>query len=108
MYDILQLNDMILPELRELADKLKVKGSDKLEKKDLILKVLDAQALHPQAEEDTDKQKDKMKKQRTRKPIDPELKTKLGEKEGTEEVESHQKEEAIYNREVSAQHKKEE
>ena len=52
MYDILQLNDMILPELQEVAEKLKIKGSDKLEKQELILKVLDAQALNPQSPTD--------------------------------------------------------
>src|SRR5688572_2073816 len=76
MYDILQLNDMILPELKEIADKLKIKGSDKLEKQELILKVLDAQALNPSASQETDRPKDKMKKPRLRKPIDPDLKSK--------------------------------
>jgi len=76
MYDILQLNDMILPELREVADKLKIKGGDKLEKQELILKVLDAQALNPQTSADADKPKDKLKKPRTRKPISSDLKEK--------------------------------
>ncbi len=77
MYDILQLNDMILPELKEIADKLKIKGTDKFEKQELILKVLDAQALNPvAAQEESDKSKDKMKKPRLRKPIDPDLKSK--------------------------------
>lgn len=35
MYDILQLNDMILPELLEVAEKLKIKNSGNLEKQDL-------------------------------------------------------------------------
>ena len=79
MYDILQLNDMILPELREVAEKLKVKGSDKLEKQELILKVLDAQALNPAAQAETDKPKATAKKPRPRKPIDPDLKEKTEE-----------------------------
>ncbi len=73
MYDILQLNDMILPELKEIAEGLKIKDNDKLEKQELILKILDAQALHPVEEE---KEKEKAKKPRARKPIDPGLKTK--------------------------------
>lgn len=81
MYDILQLNDMILPELREIAVKLKIKNSDKTDKKDLILKILDAQALNPAVQNEAAKPKEKMKKQRTRKPIDPDLKEKLEEKE---------------------------
>ena len=55
MYDILQLNDMILPELREVAEKLKIKASEKLEKQELILKILDAQALNPEAQEEATK-----------------------------------------------------
>jgi transcription termination factor Rho len=79
MYDILQLNDMILPELKEVADKLKLKGSDKLEKQELILKILDAQALSTDAPTETEKPKEKAKKPRARKPIDPELKDKIEE-----------------------------
>jgi transcription termination factor Rho len=51
MFDILQLNDMLVPELKEIADKLKVKNSKKLSKQDLILGILDAQALNPKAVE---------------------------------------------------------
>ncbi len=45
MYDILQLNDMLVPELRAVADKLKIKGISKLNKQDLIYQILDHQAL---------------------------------------------------------------
>jgi transcription termination factor Rho len=45
MYDILQLNDMLVPELRELAEKLDLKGFKRLNKQDLIYKILDAQAV---------------------------------------------------------------
>ena len=81
MYDILQLNDMILPELKEVADKLKLKGSDKLEKQELILKILDAQALSTDAPAEAEKPKEKAKKPRARKPIDPELKDKIEEEQ---------------------------
>jgi transcription termination factor Rho len=88
MYDILQLNDMILPELREIAEKLKIKGFEKLEKQDLILKVLDAQALSPEAQEEAgkSKEKEKAKKPRIRKLIDPDLKSKKDTRETTETV----------------------
>jgi transcription termination factor Rho len=46
-YDITQLNDMIIPELLDVAAKLLVKNAKKLEKQDLIYKILDAQALLP-------------------------------------------------------------
>ena len=45
MYDILQLNDMLVPELRDLAEKLELKGYKKLNKQELIYKILDHQAL---------------------------------------------------------------
>src|ERR1700744_1153633 len=45
MYDILQLNDMLVPELLDIAEQLKISGSKKLEKQDLIYKILDKQAV---------------------------------------------------------------
>src|SRR5579863_417701 len=48
MYDILQLNEMPVPELKDVAGKLKINHSDKLSKQDLIYKILDQQALHPE------------------------------------------------------------
>ncbi len=46
MYDILQLNDMLVPELKELAEKISLKGYKKLSKQELIYKILDHQALN--------------------------------------------------------------
>ncbi len=45
MYDILQLNDMLVSELRDIADKLGVENAKKLSKPDLIYKILDQQAI---------------------------------------------------------------
>ena len=45
MYDILQLNDKLVPELKEIAQKLGIKGYNKLTKQELIYKILDEQAL---------------------------------------------------------------
>ena len=45
MYDILQLNDMLVPELRDLADQLGMSDYKKLNKQDLIYQILDHQAL---------------------------------------------------------------
>jgi transcription termination factor Rho len=45
MYDILQLNDMLVPELLDIAERLKITGVKKLEKQDLIYKILDKQAI---------------------------------------------------------------
>lgn len=45
MYDILQLNDMLLPELLDIAEQLKISGAKKLDKQGLIYKILDSQAV---------------------------------------------------------------
>ncbi|MFN0173029.1 MAG: transcription termination factor Rho [Saprospiraceae bacterium] len=45
MYDILQLNDKLVTELKEIAQKLGIKGIAKFSKQDLVYKILDEQAL---------------------------------------------------------------
>jgi transcription termination factor Rho len=45
MYDILQLNDMLVPELLDIAEQLKITGAKKLSKQDLVYKILDKQAV---------------------------------------------------------------
>jgi transcription termination factor Rho len=45
MYDILQLNDMLVPELLDVAEQLKITGSKKMDKQELIYKILDKQAV---------------------------------------------------------------
>ncbi len=45
MYDILQLNEMLVPELRELAETMGLKSYKRLAKQDLIYKILDHQAV---------------------------------------------------------------
>ncbi len=45
MYDILQLNDMLVSELKEIALNMNIKGANKLLKQDLVYKILDEQAL---------------------------------------------------------------
>ncbi len=47
MYDILQLNEMLVPELKEIAEKLNIKDYRKLDKQDLVYKILDEQAVNP-------------------------------------------------------------
>ncbi len=44
-YDILQLNEMLVPELKEIAESLDIKGFKKMTKKDLIYTILDEQAV---------------------------------------------------------------
>jgi transcription termination factor Rho len=45
MYDILQLNEMLVPELHDIAENLKVENYRKLDKQELIYKILDQQAV---------------------------------------------------------------
>ena len=45
MYDILQLNDMLVPELLDIAEELKIENAKKLNKQDLVYKILDKQAV---------------------------------------------------------------
>lgn len=45
MYDILQLNDMLVPELLDIAERLKIPQAKRLSKQDLIYKILDSQAI---------------------------------------------------------------
>jgi transcription termination factor Rho len=64
MYDILQLNDMLVPELIEIADKLKLTGTKKLDKQALIYKILDKQALLNSKVKDANKEEKGTKKKR--------------------------------------------
>ena len=49
MLDILQLNDMLVPDLKALAEKLGLKAYKRLSKQDLIYKILDHQAINGKA-----------------------------------------------------------
>lgn len=52
MYDIMQLDSMLVPELREVAEKNGLTGYKRLSKQELIYKILDQQALTSQISED--------------------------------------------------------
>lgn len=65
MYDILQLNDMLIPELLDIAESLNISNAKKLDKQELIYKILDSQAI----KESANKEEKPTKKARTRKPI---------------------------------------
>ena len=79
MYDILQLNELLLPELQDIAEQLAIPGTKKLDKQGLIYKILDGQAVQASAT----KEEPKKKGARTRKPIT--IKTSTAN--GTEEAE---------------------
>ncbi|MEP7264032.1 MAG: transcription termination factor Rho, partial [Bacteroidota bacterium] len=48
MFDILQLNEKLLPELKDIAKKLQIDNYENLKKQDLVYKILDHQALNPE------------------------------------------------------------
>jgi transcription termination factor Rho len=59
MYDILQLNQKTVVELKELAKKLEIKKFQKLKKEDLIFQILDQQAVNPSAVKEGKKEEGK-------------------------------------------------
>ena len=63
MYDILQLNDMLVPELLDIAEQLKISNAKKLDKQELIYKILDKQAVMASENKGTDSS-DKGKRKR--------------------------------------------
>ncbi|WP_118973902.1 transcription termination factor Rho [Taibaiella koreensis] len=69
-YDILQLNDMLVPELLDIAETLGVADAKKIGKQDLVYRILDKQALKASEEAPGEEPK----KKRGRKPKDPEAK----------------------------------
>jgi transcription termination factor Rho len=64
MYDILQLNDMLVPELLDIAEQLKIPNVKKLDKQELVYKILDKQALSPSDKTDSMDGDDKPKRKR--------------------------------------------
>ena len=64
MYDILQLNDMLVPELLDIAEQLKIPNAKKNDKQELIYKILDKQALTPSEKTDGEDGDDKPKRKR--------------------------------------------
>ena len=62
MYDILQLNDMLVPELLDIAEQLSIANAKKLDKQELIYKILDKQAIENSAEAKGTEEKGKRKR----------------------------------------------
>ena len=72
MYDILQLNQKTVIELKEIAKQLEIKKFQKLKKEDLIYQVLDQQAVKPQSVKPIEnKRVDAVSNKATRKPKAP-------------------------------------
>ncbi len=62
MYDISQLNDMLVPELLDIAEQQDISNAKKLEKKELIDKILDKQAIMSTEKNDGEVEKPKRKR----------------------------------------------
>ncbi|MEL6539697.1 MAG: Rho termination factor N-terminal domain-containing protein, partial [Bacteroidota bacterium] len=50
MYNIEELNAQLISELRKIAETLKIKNGSRLTKQELVYKILDQQAIIPEAE----------------------------------------------------------
>ena len=62
MYDIFQLNDLLVPELLDIADQLNIPNSKKLNKQDLVSSILDKQANMKSDNKASDGEKPKRKR----------------------------------------------
>ena len=62
MYDILQLNDMLVPELLDIAEDLKIDNAKKLGKQELVFKILDKQAVMSSAQKPGPEERPKRKR----------------------------------------------
>jgi transcription termination factor Rho len=96
MYDILQLNEMLVPELKDVAEKLNIEGFKKLTKQDLVYKILDEQALinksktsEPLGTDESERKEDKRRGRPKKEDviIEPKVKTQPIKKEpSTKEI----------------------
>jgi transcription termination factor Rho len=62
MYDISQLNDMVVPELQDIAEQLSIHNYKKLDKQDLLQMILDKQAIMNAANKPEEEDKPKRKR----------------------------------------------
>jgi len=63
MYDILQLNDMLVPELLDIAEQQNITNTKNLQKQELIYKILDKQAsMTPNDKKETTSERPKRKR----------------------------------------------
>ena len=68
MYDILELNKKLLPELRQIAKELKIKRVESFKKQELIYKILDEQAIQSTQSSKTVKKEHASEKSGTKRP----------------------------------------
>jgi transcription termination factor Rho len=84
MYDILELNKMLVADLRQIAKGLKIKRVDSLKKQDLIYKILDQQAISA-SEKNKETKKEAKKEPLKKKESKPEAKKEKTSEQKTPE-----------------------
>jgi transcription termination factor Rho len=88
MYDVLQLNDLLVPELHDIALQLSLTGFDKLDKQTLIQQILDKQSIMNKNENPGGEEKPKRKrtlKSAAGKPVEAPAETLNNEEKSTED-----------------------
>ena len=87
MYDISQLNDMLVPELLDITEQLHISQANKLDKKELIYKILDKQALMAGEPKTNSNGAERPKRKRIPKAASPKpVETPVSEKEEVPEI----------------------
>ncbi len=81
MYDISQLNDMLVPELKDIADQLSIPHAQKTDKQDLIFKILDRQPPGDGADKEAAPERRKRKRISKTNTLDLHQKPKLLQKQ---------------------------
>ncbi|RPH32133.1 MAG: transcription termination factor Rho [Bacteroidales bacterium] len=78
MYDILELNKKLLPELKDIAKEMNIKKTENLRKQELIYRILDQQAINAASESKVsvkvkEKREDKREDKKTSEPATPKI-----------------------------------
>src|SRR5471030_243730 len=68
-YDILQLNDMLVPELLDVAENLKIDNAKSFDKQTLVYKILDKQAMDGKPVDDAKKKRGRKPKEEAAEPV---------------------------------------
>ena len=71
MYDVAQLNEMLVPELADIADQLKIPNAKKTDKQDLVSKILTKQEIIERASKPAANGDEKIRRKRILKPSAP-------------------------------------
>ena len=111
MYDILQLNDMLVPELLDIAEQQNIPDTENLKKQELIYKILDKQAtMTPveQKEATTEQQEASAEKPKRKRIVKPAAKKAKGSESKSAPADKEQKEKKTEEKKKSSKKIKEE